>query len=172
MSSHLDLDAIEREYRTRLRSAVEAKLGRGRGRNAAFAKKWDRSDADVKRLFDLGVPTTLSNITSLATALGITVGELVWPLLSPEDPAGAAQEAENLAMRADVEVLRDLLNQFGDAARSDEAQRFARFAALLGMYAPEELRAFGNLLESRVNALRQANRPEWSDPTNIKEMKK
>jgi len=132
-------------YRRRLRLQIKPTLERTT--KAAIARRWGRPKSAVTRLESEDIPTTLGNLDSLAAALDMELGELLWPLVNPKDPEGAAQEAEESYNNAEVEVFNRHVRQLKDDMASDDAQRLVRVVAGLARVAPDELRTVIDIVE-------------------------
>lgn len=135
----------EGAYRQRLWRQVKVAL-EGTTK-AEIARRWGRPKSAVTRLETEDLPTTLGNLHSLAVALDMELGELLWPLVNPKDPEGAAQEAEDRFSKADADVFGRQLRKLKEAMESDDAERFVRVMGRLAMVSPHELPTVIDMVE-------------------------
>ncbi len=127
----------EETYRKLVWRQVEDELGRTQ-----------QSKADL---------ATLGNLDSLAAALDMELGAFVWPLVQPNDAAGAARKAEAQSLRLQVATFNNLQRKFLDALNHDTAQRVLRVVGRLGMTAPGDLLLFAEAMEALMERREAAN---------------
>jgi len=147
----------EETYRKLVWRQVEDELGRTQQSKADLARRWRKSKSVVTRLEDGELPTTLGNLDSLAAALDMELGAFVWPLVQPNDAAGAARKAEAQSLRLQVATFNNLQRKFLDALNHDTAQRVLRVVGRLGMTAPGDLLLFAEAMEALMERREAAN---------------
>ncbi len=138
----------EKTYRQLVWDQVESELDRTEQSRADLARRWGKSKSVVTRLETGDLPTTLSNLDSLAAALDMELGAFVWPLVQPKDAEGAAKRASALAMRLMVATHSTLVRRYLAALNYDTSQRVLRLVGRLGMTAPGDLVLFADMLEA------------------------
>src|SRR5437667_9229436 len=138
----------------RQRLWLQVKPALERTTKAGIARRWENRDGTgtrpksaLTRLENSQLPTTLGNLHSLAAALDMQLGELLWPLVNPKDPEGAAREAEDRYSKADADIFGRQLRKLKEAMESDDAQRFVRMMSRLAMVSPDELPTVIDMVE-------------------------
>ncbi len=138
----------EEEYRKRLWRAVLDALGDKT--KADLARLWGKSKSTVNRLETSDLPTTLGNLDAIAAALGLELGDLLWPLVDPVDPDTAQSRFASQAKQAQTALYKRLIDRHMAALMKPDVQELLRLAGLLGMTAPEEVPTVIDMLEGLV----------------------
>lgn len=160
-------DKVEDEYRRRLWAQVELAMPRLDLDRQGLAQRWRRSKSTVTRLANGDLPTTLSNVASLAAALDVEPGDLLWPVVEPESPKRAAERALRRAAEQQAQAVSNAherhITAYLAALDGDQAQRVLRLVGRLGRVAPADLDMVGHMLDGLVAAREREHPAEWPD---------
>jgi hypothetical protein len=143
-------------YRGLLWQEVERVLDRDGKNEADLARAWKKptgksaSKSTVKRLREGELPTTLENLDGIAAALGMELGDLVWPLIHPVDPETAERRAATQTRRAQLAFYKRLIDRHMAALEKEDAERLLALVGLLGTTAPDEVETAIDFVEFLV----------------------
>lgn len=156
----------EKEYRERLWAEVARALDVSEKNKAALSRDWGKSKSTVQRLEEQYLPTTLGNIDDLAAALGMELGELLWPVVQPTDPAAAEKRGNSRALRAQTAFFDSQMRRYLSALKSNDSRAVLRLIGRLGIVAPDDLPTVIAQLEGLVQ-FRERERPtRWPVESN------